>query len=245
MKYFKLEVDEVATNTSGVYLFIDYVSLFDGGDNPIMLNANKTKAYFAGKEVANTPSHSLFGSAGCGCHNTRCGCLDTGGLHVSRISDRPSRGSIFEREVVPTDYATAADYPNSNVRLNLYYKPTKHVHNPICGCTWCPLDWDNCKPYVEGKGGTLLNGYLLDEEFGNDGKFGWLSQVLPNATHPVELHFEKQPHETRSVASYDILLANGWRGSYGSPDVRLTHPQSWKLYGRNEVTEEWTLLSEE
>jgi hypothetical protein len=210
-----------------------------------MLNANKTKAYFAGKEVANTPSHSLFGSAGCGCHNTRCGCLDTGGLHVSRISDRPSRGSIFEREVVPTDYATAADYPNSNVRLNLYYKPTKHVHNPICGCTWCPLDWDNCKPYVEGKGGTLLNGYLLDEEFGNDGKFGWLSQVLPNATHPVELHFEKQPHETRSVASYDILLANGWRGSYGSPDVRLTHPQSWKLYGRNEVTEEWTLLSEE
>ena len=66
MKYFKLEVDEVAANTSGVYLFIDYVSLFDGGDNPIMLNANKTKAYFAGKEVANTPSHSLFGSAGCG-----------------------------------------------------------------------------------------------------------------------------------------------------------------------------------
>lgn len=236
MKYFKLEVDEVAANTSGVYLFIDYVSLFDGGDNPIMLNANKTKAYFAGKEVANTPSHSLFGSAGCGCHNTRCGCLDTGGLHVSRISDRPSRGSIFEREVVPTDYATAADYPNSNVRLSLYYKPTKHVHNPRCGCTHCLLEWDNCKPYVEGKGGTVLNGYLLDEEFGNDGKFGWLSQVLPNATHPVELHFEKQPHETRSVASYDILLANGWRGSYGSPDVRLTHPQSWKLYGRNEVT---------
>jgi len=130
MKYFKLEVDEVAANTSGVYLFIDYVSLFDGGDNPIMLNANKTKAYFAGKEVANTPSHSLFGSGGCGCHNTRCGCLDTGGLHVSRISDRPSRDSIFEREVVPTDYATAADYPNSNVRLSLYYKPTKHVHNP-------------------------------------------------------------------------------------------------------------------
>ena len=117
--------------------------------------------------------------------------------------------------------------------------------SPRCGCTHCLLDWDNCKPYVEGKGGTVLNGYLLDEEFGNGGKFGWLSLVLPNATHPVELHFEKQPHETRSVASYDILLANGWRGSYGSPDVRLTHPQSWKLYGRNEVTEEWTLLSEE
>jgi surface protein len=245
MKYFKLEINEVASNMSGVHLFIDYASLFDGGDNPIMLNANKTRAYFAGKVVADTPSHSLYGSGGCGCHNHDCGCLDTNGLHVSRLSDRPSRDSIFERNVFPSDYANANSYPNSNVRLSMYLKSIKHVHSPRCGCTQCELDWDNCDPYVEGRGGTALKLVGFPEEFGNHGKFGWFSQVLPNASHPLEVHFEKQAHETRSVASYDILLATSWSGFYGSTGLRLTHPQSWKLFGRNDVSQEWSLLSEE